>query len=91
MGNGILTITKVRNWISMVTGMIIYPSIQGKRIIFEYVDPFDGSLVMAVYIGNPDAFKTKYKGLDMFGSDGYPLTNRDDIKIRRLKLIPKYY
>ena len=33
---------------------------------------------------------SKYSGLDMFSSTGQPLTTRDQIKARRLELLPKH-
>jgi hypothetical protein len=33
---------------------------------------------------------SKYAGLDMFSSIGQPLTTREQIKARRLELLPKH-
>jgi hypothetical protein len=38
---------------------------------------------------SPKSLRTKYRGLDIFSSDGYPLTTREAIKSRRRELLPR--
>jgi len=89
-GNSLLTIAKICAWIYLISGYKIYPYATKNSIVLEYSDSNTNELMLrATFV--PQAFRNKYRGLDMFDSEGYPLTNREDIKARRLELIPKYY
>jgi hypothetical protein len=54
--------------------------------ISKYKLEYDEQMIVKI---TSESLKTKYRGLDMFSSTGYPLTTRESIKARRRELLPR--
>jgi len=88
-GSNLLAVTKLCNWISFVTGRAIYPNVLREYIVLDYESLEGATHTLRVRFPARACVKRKYRGLDMFGSDGYPLTTIDQVRKRRRELIPR--